>query len=173
MVYIWVRLTMKLWLSCCLVLLSIDSKTRYQDSHSFVTWPIYNNIELIWVRSRRCGCLVTWFCYQLIVTRQPQFRDLTCIESFNKVSCVCVYACVHIQMKRLLHGQILYHSMSAPNNSNLWCRKKKKKKTTSGVKKTNKKTSGVESEERFINITIKINHLHRMCVCVLMWISPH
>ena len=22
--------------------------------------------EIIWVRSRNCGCLVTWFCYQLI-----------------------------------------------------------------------------------------------------------
>ena len=22
--------------------------------------------DAIWVRSRRCGCLVTWFCYQLI-----------------------------------------------------------------------------------------------------------
>ena len=34
----------------------------------------------IWVRSLNCGCLVTWFCYQLIanwITRQPQFRDLT------------------------------------------------------------------------------------------------
>ena len=30
----------KLWLSCYLVLLSIDSKTRQQDSRSFVTWPI-------------------------------------------------------------------------------------------------------------------------------------
>ena len=35
---------------------------------------------MIWVRSRNCGCLVTWFCYHLIanqVTRQPQFRDMT------------------------------------------------------------------------------------------------
>ena len=31
----------KLWLSCYLVLLSIDSKNRQQDSHSSVTWPIY------------------------------------------------------------------------------------------------------------------------------------
>ena len=23
-------------------------------------------MNLIWVRSRNCGCLVTWFCYQLI-----------------------------------------------------------------------------------------------------------
>ena len=34
----------------------------------------------IWVGSRSCGCLVTWFCYHLIarpVAGQPQFRDLT------------------------------------------------------------------------------------------------
>ena len=34
----------------------------------------------IWVRSRNCGCLVTWFCYQLIAKpgiRQTRFRDLT------------------------------------------------------------------------------------------------
>ena len=31
----------ELWLSCYLVLLSIDSKTRLQDSRSFVTWLMY------------------------------------------------------------------------------------------------------------------------------------
>ena len=31
---------MELWLFCYLVLLSSDSKTRLQDSGSFVTWPI-------------------------------------------------------------------------------------------------------------------------------------
>ena len=30
----------ELWLSCYLVLLSIDSKTRWEDSHSSVTLPI-------------------------------------------------------------------------------------------------------------------------------------
>ena len=36
-----------------------------------------------WVRSRNCGCLVTWFCYQLIAkpgnktATVSQFRDLT------------------------------------------------------------------------------------------------
>ena len=25
-----------------------------------------SNYDSIWVRSRRCGCLVTWFCYQMI-----------------------------------------------------------------------------------------------------------
>ena len=33
----------KVRLSCYLVLLSNDSKTRYQDSHTFVTWPICGN----------------------------------------------------------------------------------------------------------------------------------
>ena len=26
----------------------------------------YQHRDRIWVRSRNCGCLVTWFCYQLI-----------------------------------------------------------------------------------------------------------
>ena len=43
--YPWCWLNMgqvtKLWLSCYLVLLSIDSKTRYQDSHSSMTWTIF------------------------------------------------------------------------------------------------------------------------------------
>ena len=30
-------------------------------------WPLTNGIcTIIWVRSWNCGCLVTWFCYQLI-----------------------------------------------------------------------------------------------------------
>ena len=24
---------------------------------------------VIWIRSKRCGCLVTWFCYQMIATK--------------------------------------------------------------------------------------------------------
>ena len=37
-------------------------------------------IYVIWVRSRRSGCLVTWFCYHLLAkpgTRQPHLHDLT------------------------------------------------------------------------------------------------
>ena len=33
------------------------------NSCSAIVWYNANNI---WVRSRNCGCLVTWFCYQLI-----------------------------------------------------------------------------------------------------------
>ena len=28
--------------------------------------PWIHKLLIIWVRSRNCGCLVTWFCYQLI-----------------------------------------------------------------------------------------------------------
>ena len=40
-----------------------------------------NRRTCIWVRSWRCGCLVTWFCYRMIANpgnkRQPHLRDLT------------------------------------------------------------------------------------------------
>ena len=57
---------------------TICEKHGQQKWGQTCNWHIY-----IWVRSRNCGCLVTWFCYQLIakqVTRQPQFRDLTHIQ---------------------------------------------------------------------------------------------
>ena len=37
----------ELWLSCYLVLLSVDSKTRKHDSRSFVTWPICSFLQLL------------------------------------------------------------------------------------------------------------------------------
>ena len=35
------------------------------------TWAVieFSTANYIWVRSRNCGCLVTWFCYQLIAKR--------------------------------------------------------------------------------------------------------
>ena len=38
----------------------------YCFEFSNVVWLWLANIGSIWVRSRNCGCLVTWFCYQLI-----------------------------------------------------------------------------------------------------------
>ena len=35
--------------------------------HLFISISCCKCHEIIWVRSRNCGCLVTWFCYQLIV----------------------------------------------------------------------------------------------------------
>ena len=41
---------------------------------------LYIALIFIWVRSRRCGCLVTWFCYQMIAkpgnkTAAPSWPD--------------------------------------------------------------------------------------------------
>ena len=41
---------------------------------------VSGDILAVWVRSCRFGCLVTWFCYQMManqVTRQPHLHDLT------------------------------------------------------------------------------------------------
>ena len=35
------------------------------QEYKHVTYKYFNHRK-IWVRPRRCGCLVTWFCYQLI-----------------------------------------------------------------------------------------------------------
>ena len=42
--------------------------------------------RFIWVRWRRYSCLVTWFCCQNQVTRQPHLHDLTHIR-FNLNNC--------------------------------------------------------------------------------------
>ena len=46
----------------CFVLTSRVSRhcPNWQD------WSLAGYWKCIWVRSRNCGCLVTWFCYQLI-----------------------------------------------------------------------------------------------------------
>ena len=58
---------------------------KAQLLHSAATQHILMNVYIIyiyvymfiWVRSRMCGCIVTWFCYHLIATRQQQLHDLT------------------------------------------------------------------------------------------------
>ena len=52
---IWIHMgqVMRVWLSCYLVLLSNDSKTRKQDSRTFVTWPIYTGYFFITIQHVR------------------------------------------------------------------------------------------------------------------------
>ena len=44
----------------------------------------------IWVESWKCGCIVTWFCYQLIAKpgnkRQPQYHDLIFLHFLSFLS---------------------------------------------------------------------------------------
>ena len=49
-----------MYISCVLNVINVASRECHGPWHSRdVTF-------MIWVRSRNCGCLVTWFCYQLI-----------------------------------------------------------------------------------------------------------
>ena len=53
----------------------------------------------IWVRSRRCGCLLTWFCCQMIAkpgnkTVTPSWPDpYLCIQSWLHFPCVPPHRC--------------------------------------------------------------------------------
>ena len=40
--------------------------TSYQFYLGWISTNYDQLWEIIWVRSQNCGCLVTWFCYQLI-----------------------------------------------------------------------------------------------------------
>ena len=42
------------------------SKSNLISSWSANAWNLLLLFAIIWVRSRNCSCLVTWFCYQLI-----------------------------------------------------------------------------------------------------------
>ena len=51
-------------------------------------WILQFSIKIIWVRSQRCGCLVTWFCYQMIAkpgnkTATPSWPDPYMIKRQN------------------------------------------------------------------------------------------
>ena len=45
-----------------------NERRRYIVMSSLIGWAHAQNDSCvyIWVRSRNCGCIVTWFCYQLI-----------------------------------------------------------------------------------------------------------
>ena len=38
-----------------------------------------------WIRSRRCGCLVTWFCYQLIAKPEEESRTFVTWPNWSLV----------------------------------------------------------------------------------------
>ena len=40
-------------------------------------------IHMIWVRSQNCGCLVTWFCYQLIAKPGNKTAAVTWPDPYN------------------------------------------------------------------------------------------
>ena len=46
----------------------IDEAMKFDYCHKSLSfyYICHHNCNTIWVRSRNCGCHVTWFCYQLI-----------------------------------------------------------------------------------------------------------
>ena len=54
--------------------------TKASDWKQGFLKSIHHDLFTIWIRSRRCGCLVTWFCYHLIAkpgnkTAAPSWPD--------------------------------------------------------------------------------------------------
>ena len=49
---------------------------------------------IIWVRSRNCGCLVTWFCYQLIAKPGNKTATVSWPDSYTKFEKKKIYICI-------------------------------------------------------------------------------
>ena len=70
----------------------LKNNTEYKLINMFL-------LKGIWVRSRNCGCLVTWFCYQLIAKPGskavpvswpgPYVKDL-----YNNIQCTKIALCM-------------------------------------------------------------------------------
>ena len=79
----------------------IDPMGLKRNSRIFTKWyvPVFESskITCIWVRSRNCGCLVTWFCYQSItkpdngtaVVPRP-YIYLYCLQRYFLVNCIII-----------------------------------------------------------------------------------
>ena len=77
---------------------SYDTANFLRNSHNWHSIVCH----MIWVRSRRCGCLVTWFCYQMLAkpgnkTAAPSWPDPYNIYKIDFIMrphctkyCICV-----------------------------------------------------------------------------------
>ena len=59
----------------------------FTENSLYLVWKKGIEEKATWVRSRKCGCLVTWFCYHLIAnpgnkTATPQWPDTYCFRSW-------------------------------------------------------------------------------------------
>ena len=58
-----------------------QTTVKHNKAQTGYIFQVPFKVQSIWVRSRRCGCLATWFCYQLIAkpsnkTAAPSWPDL-------------------------------------------------------------------------------------------------
>ena len=60
----------------------------------------WRSAKCIWVRSRNCGCLVTWFCYQLIAKPGNKTATVSWPDPYNTDNGwsyywnICNYTCI-------------------------------------------------------------------------------
>ena len=75
--------------------LNIHKQNDDRDWVQGLTLTEWGLVGCIGVRSRRCGCLVTWFCYQLIAkpgneTAAPSWPDPYALTHWGRVTHICV-----------------------------------------------------------------------------------
>ena len=56
-------------------------------------------INKIWVRSRNCGCFVTWFCYQLIANPGNKTATVPCPDPYYTY--IYIYIYIYIERERV------------------------------------------------------------------------
>ena len=74
----------KISVSCCHTEFIITSFTT-MIYHEFMVshWSFFVLCTTIWVRSRNCGCLVTWFCYQLMAKPGNKTAAVSCSDPYQ------------------------------------------------------------------------------------------
>ena len=73
-------------------------------------------LNVKWVRSQNCGCLVTWFCYQLIAKPGNKAAAVPCPGPyhFSRQYCTTIY------LAQLIH-HLLPYSHIGGHNCLHWC----------------------------------------------------
>ena len=97
-----------LWASCGVSVVSqlwvfrrkLMVPLTFKENWWYHWFLVYHWSHIIWVRSRNCGCLVTWFCYQLIAkpgnkTAAVLWPDPYAI-ALNKYRAVQYYTLLHM-----------------------------------------------------------------------------
>ena len=82
----------------------------------------------IWVRSRNCGCLVTWFCYQLIAKPGSKTAAVSWPDPYinrfvqetkpapQNIFCASVYVCISTRQKQQTQDMHKYSICITLNN---------------------------------------------------------
>ena len=94
---------------------------QYQSMHLWSSVSV-----LMWVRSWRCDCLVTWFCYHLIAkpgnkTVAPSWPDPYWLTNMDWKSDIVV----HSKLSTISHYKIIYIYICVCVNKNMFVAKQR------------------------------------------------